>query len=143
MLEQSPVTDSLSLKHFLKVLMAVKKGDFSVRMPTDLIGVAGKIADTLNDIIELNEKMAQEFQRISVMVGKEGKTTQRALLNPVTGGWAACIDSVNTLVGDLVQPTNEMARVIGAVAKGDLSQTIALEIEGRPLQGEFLHSAKL
>jgi len=143
MVEQPLVTDSLSLKQLLKVLMAVKKGDFSVRMPTDQIGIAGKIADSLNDIIELNERMAQEFRRISVMVGKEGKTTQRAVLSPVMGGWAACIDSVNTLVGDLVQPTNEMARVIGAVAKGDLSQTIALEIESRPLQGEFLHSAKL
>src|SRR5437762_698651 len=59
-----------------------------------------------------------------------------------TGSWSECIDSVNTLIADLVQPTTEVARVIGAVAKGDLSQTMALEIEGRPLTGEFLRTAE-
>src|SRR5437762_211498 len=60
-----------------------------------------------------------------------------------TGSWSECIDSVNTLIADLVQPTTEVARVIGAVAKGDLSQMMALEIEGRPLTGEFLRTAKI
>ncbi len=51
------------------------------------------------------------------------------------------MESVNTLIGDLVQLTTEMARVIGAVAKGDLSQTMPLEIEGRPVKGAFLQIA--
>src|SRR5207244_2633707 len=73
---------------------------------------------------------------------KEGKLSQRATLGDVSGSWAEAIDSVNTLIDDLVHPTSETARVIGAVAQGDLSQTMALEIEDRQLQGEFLRTAK-
>jgi HAMP domain-containing protein/CheY-like chemotaxis protein/signal transduction histidine kinase len=112
-------------------------------MPIEYTGVAGKIADTLNDIIELNEHMTDEFARISTVVGKEGRITQRASLGAPGGSWGACVSSVNTLITDLAQPTTEMTRVIGAVARGDLSQTIALEIDGRPLQGEFLRTGTI
>src|SRR6266536_4453039 len=136
-------TEQLDSKQLLKVLMAVKKGDFSVRMPIEYTGVAGKIADTLNDIIDLNQRMADEFARISTVVGKEGRITQRATLGAPGGSWGACVDSVNTLITDLVQPTTEMTRVIGAVARGDLSQTIAPQIDGRPLEGEFLRTGTI
>ncbi|MEG3962892.1 HAMP domain-containing protein, partial [Microcoleus sp. S36bC1] len=130
-------------KQLLRTLVAVKKGDFSVRMPIDQTGLAGKIADELNDIIELNQRMAAELDRIGTVVGKEGKIAQRATIGNVEGSWAASVNSVNTLITDLVQPTSETARVIRAVAKGDLSQTIPLEIEDRPLKGEFLQTAKI
>ena len=93
-------------------------------------------------MVELNERMARELERLSRVVGKEGKISQRASLGDVSGSWEASIASVNDLIDDLVHPTSETARVIGAVAKGDLSQTMALEIDGRPLQGEFLRTAK-
>ncbi len=112
-------------------------------MPIDQTGLAGKIADELNDIIELNQRMAAELDRIGTVVGKEGKIAQRATIGNVEGSWAASVNSVNTLITDLVQPTSETARVIRAVAKGDLSQTIPLEIEERPLKGEFLQTAKI
>src|SRR5205807_596946 len=99
--------------------------------------------DALNEVVDINERMAKEFDRVATVVGKEGRIRQRASLPMATGSWSACIDSVNTLIADLVQPTTEVARVIGAVAKGDLSQTMALEIEGRPLTGEFLRTAKI
>ncbi|BAY50474.1 GAF sensor hybrid histidine kinase (plasmid) [Scytonema sp. HK-05] len=70
-------TDNLEPKQLLKTLVAVKKGNFSVRIPTDQTGIARKITDTLNDIIELNERMAAELDRIGTIVGKEGKITQR------------------------------------------------------------------
>ncbi len=127
----------------LKTLVAFKRGDFSIRMPVDRVGLEGKIADALNDVIELNEKMCNEFARISRAVGKEGKITQRASIGSATGAWADCIDSMNSLIGDLVQPSTEVARVIGAVAKGDLSQTMSLDVDGRPLRGEFLHTARV
>ena len=127
----------------LKTLIAFKGGDFSVRMPVDRTGVAGKVADTLNDILELNQKLSNEFDRISRAVGKEGKIAQRASLGSVGGSWAGCVESVNSLIGDLVQPSTEVARVIGSVAKGDLSQTMLTEVEGRPLRGEFLHTARV
>jgi HAMP domain-containing protein/CheY-like chemotaxis protein/signal transduction histidine kinase len=136
-------TDSLDLKQLLRVLTEVKKGNFSTRMPIDQTGTVGKIADTLNDIIEMNEQMAAELERISSMVGKEGKIHERASMGSVRGAWKASVQSINSLITDLVQPTAETARVIRAVANGDLSQTIATEIDGRPLQGEFLQTAQI
>src|SRR5205085_959587 len=126
----------------LRALMAFKRGDFSVRLPDDWIGVAGKIADTFNEVIAKNQRMTMELDRIGRAVGKKGRITQRASLGDVSNSWADAIGSVNGLIGDLVHPTSEMARVIGAVAKGDLSKTMATDIEGRPLEGEFLRTAK-
>ncbi|PWU00999.1 MAG: hybrid sensor histidine kinase/response regulator, partial [Terriglobia bacterium] len=137
------VPEGLDKREFLKVLMAFRRGDFSVRMPVEQDGIDGKIAAALNEVIELNEKMAREFGRIANSVGKEGRTNQRANLGNHGGGWASCVDSINGLVGDVVQPSTEIARVIGAVAKGDLSQTMALEVDGRPLKGEFLRTARV
>src|SRR5205807_1825563 len=90
----------------------------------------------------LNEKMSQELARLSRVVGKEGKLSQRLTLGDVDGFWRESVESVNDLIDDLVHPTSETARVIGAVAQGDLSQNMALEIADRPLQGEFLRTAK-
>src|ERR1700678_2570199 len=135
--------DSIDTSLLLNILVAFKEGDFTARMPVDQTGIAGKVNDTLNEIFRLNAHTVSEFARISNAVGKEGKISQRASLGAVSGAWADCIDSVNSLIGDLVQPSTEVARVIGAVAKGDLSQTMALEVEGRPLKGEFLHTARV
>jgi HAMP domain-containing protein/signal transduction histidine kinase/CheY-like chemotaxis protein len=137
-----PSHDDFDMKQLLVALTALKRGDFSARMPLDWSGTAGKIADAFNDVIDRNEKMATELERISRMVGKEGRIGQRASIGEVSGSWAESVASVNALISDLVHPTSETARVIGAVAKGDLSQTMALDIEGRPLEGEFLRTAK-
>src|SRR2546421_100607 len=133
----------LDAKQLLSALVAVQRGDFSVRLPDDWTGIAGKIADTFNEIAGTNLRMTQELERIGRVVGKEGRITQRASLGDVSDSWVEAIRSINDLIGDLVHPTSEMARVIGAVAKGDLSKTIATEIEGRPLKGEFLRTAKI
>src|SRR5436189_286685 len=135
--------ETIDARLLLKVLSDFKKGDFTTRLPSEQTGLTGKIYDALNEIIYLNQRMAKEFDRVATVVGKEGRIRQRASLPMATGSWSECIDSVNTLIADLVQPTTEVARVIGAVAKGDLSQTMALEIEGRPLTGEFLRTAKI
>src|ERR687893_1420848 len=142
MSNQQVPTDSLDTKQLLSALMSFKRGDFSARLPTEWTGVAGKIADTFNDVIELNEKMAKELARVSRVVGKEGKITQRASMPTAGGSWEELADSVNTLIDDMARPTSEIVRVIGAVAKGDLSQTMTLEVDGRPLKGEFLRSAR-
>jgi HAMP domain-containing protein/CheY-like chemotaxis protein/signal transduction histidine kinase len=142
-MKKIPVTEVLDASQTLAVLIAFKKGDFSVRLPVNQVGLAGKIADTLNDIFELNENMAAELARVSGAVGKEGKIGQRALLPAAAGSWQSCVDSVNSLISDLVQPSTEIARVIGAVAQGDLSQKMSLEVEGRPLQGEFVRTARV
>jgi HAMP domain-containing protein/signal transduction histidine kinase/DNA-binding response OmpR family regulator len=136
-------TETIDARLVLRVLSDFRKGDFTTRLPSEQTGLTGKIYDALNEVIDLNERMAKEFDRVATVVGKEGRIKHRASLSIATGSWAACIDSVNTLIADLVQPTTEVARVIGAVAKGDLSQTMSLEIEGRPLTGEFLRTAKI
>ena len=128
-------------RHLLNTLLAFRQGDWSARLPSNLTGVPGKIADVLNDIIDMNERVAKEFDRVSRVVGREGKLTQRAAVVGLPGGWGTMLQSINTLIDDLVRPTTEMARVIGAVAKGDLSQTMALEVDGHPLKGQYLRAA--
>jgi signal transduction histidine kinase/CheY-like chemotaxis protein/HAMP domain-containing protein len=134
--------ERLDKRQLLSALTAFKRGDFTARLPFDLTGVDGKIADTFNELIDLNARLASELRRLARMVGQEGRISQRASLGTVRGSWAESVESVNSLIADLVYPTSETARVIGAVARGDLSQTMALEAEGRPLRGEFLRTAK-
>ena len=112
-------------------------------MTAEASGLEGRIADTLNDIFDLAERSSKEFERVSRAVGKDGRTSQRANIGAVTGGWATMADSLNSLIGDLVQPSTEIARVITSVAKGDLTQSMPLEVEGRALKGEFLRSARV
>ncbi len=126
----------------LHALNALRKGQSDIRLPADWTGVAGKVADAFHEVVEMNERLAAELGRLSKSVGKEGKLSQRLNLGNVSGFWQASADSVNDLIDDLVHPTTETARVIGAVAQGDLSKTMALKIDDRPLQGEFLHTAK-
>jgi HAMP domain-containing protein/signal transduction histidine kinase/ActR/RegA family two-component response regulator len=135
--------DQLDSKQLLAALTAFKRGDFSAQLPDHWTGIAGKVADTFNDVIRLNQRLTQELARIRRVVGKEGRIKQRASLGEASGSWADAMRSVNNLIEDLVHPTSEMARVIGSVAKGDLSQTIATEIEGQALEGEFLRTAKI
>src|SRR5213080_988091 len=135
--------DQLDSKQLLAALTAFKRGDFSAQLPDDWTGLAGKVADTFNDLIRINQRLTQELARIRRVVGKEGRIRQRASLGEASGSWADAMKSVNNLIEDLVHPTSEMARVIGSVAKGDLSQTIATEIEGQTLEGEFLRTAKI
>src|SRR5437879_10122999 len=135
--------DALDGKGLLSALRAFKKGDFSVRRPMDLIGIDGESAQAVNDVVEINEKVTDEFARIRDEVGREGQSDQRVRLPAATGSWADCVDSVNTLIGDLVRPTSEMARVIESVARGDLSQRMLPEIDGRSLRGEFLRIGKV
>ena len=134
---------ALGARSLLAALRSFRRGDFSARLPLDLPGIDGEIAEAFNDCIELNARLAQELQRTSTTVGREGRIAQRASLGEVRGSWRGYVDSVNGLVADLTQPMAETGRVLGAVAQGDLSKRMALEIEGRPLKGEFLRSSKL
>jgi HAMP domain-containing protein/signal transduction histidine kinase/CheY-like chemotaxis protein len=147
-LEDSPVDASgpegreLDSRELLKVLLQVRQGDFSARLPLDLVGVPGKIADTLNEVIFLNERLLSEVRRLRREVGREGRTHQRASRPGADGGWHECVSALNELLGDVTRPSTEMSRVVAAVAKGDLTETMALEVEGEPLRGDFLTSAR-
>src|SRR5438128_11646767 len=133
--------DELDVRQLLAALVAFKRGDFSARLPDDWTGVAGKIADAFNELIRTNQRMTRELERIRRVVGKEGRITQRASLGDVSDSWARAIGSINDLLGDLVHPKSEMARVIVPVAESNLCNTMATEIDGRTLEGESLRTA--
>jgi signal transduction histidine kinase/HAMP domain-containing protein/ActR/RegA family two-component response regulator len=118
----------------LSVLLQVKNGNFGARMPLDWTGMPGKIADALNDVIAANQTLEVELSKVSRVVGKEGKLSRRVVLGGSDGGWSGSIESVNSLIDDLVRPTIEMQRVIGAVASGDLSKKITAEVHGEMLE---------
>jgi HAMP domain-containing protein/CheY-like chemotaxis protein/signal transduction histidine kinase len=130
-------------QELLHALQAMRSGDFSVRMTGDHEGVDGKIADLFNEIVAENERMAQQLERVGQSVGREGKTRQRVKFGLSSGSWADMEDSVNTLIDDLLWPTREVTRAVAAVAQGDLLQTVRLDVDGRPLGGEFLQSANI
>ncbi|HLQ08885.1 MAG TPA: HAMP domain-containing protein [Steroidobacteraceae bacterium] len=134
---------SLDQRKLLRVLQAVRDGDFSVRLASDQTGLAGKVADTFNEIVASNQRLARELERAGQIVGKDGKPRHRMASDRRSGAWGAMEASVNTLIDDLLWPTAEVTRTISAVAKGDLHQTMNLEVDGRPLKGEFLRSATI
>src|SRR5215469_16610883 len=132
-----------SLAVILAGLQTMRDGDFSVRLPGHWTGLEGKIADTFNEIVAANEQMAQELKRVGKAVGKEGRTRERTRFHKSRGAWGQIEVSVNTLVEDLLRPTAEVTRAIAAVAQGNLTQTVRLDVDGRPLEGEFLRSANI
>ncbi len=136
-------SDPAELVAVLASLRTMRDGDFSVRLPGSWVGLAGKIADTFNEIVTANQQMAQELKRIGQVVGKEGRTRERIRFHESRGAWGEMETSVNTLVEDLLRPTTEVTRAIAAVAQGNLTQTVRLDVDGRPLEGEFLRSADI
>jgi signal transduction histidine kinase/HAMP domain-containing protein/ActR/RegA family two-component response regulator len=130
----SSTTDQLDEVVLLGVLADVERGDFSVRMPLEWTGVAGKIADRLNNVIAANQTLGVELANLSRLVGKEGRLSQRLVLRGSDQVWSASAQSVNSLIEDLVYPTSEMQRVVGAVADGDLSKKITGDVHGEMLE---------
>jgi len=130
-------------KQLLQALHDMRDGKFGARLPGDWTGVSGKIADTFNEIVAANAHLAKELDRVGQSVGRKGHTAQRLRLDHRRGEWSIMESSVNSLIDDLLWPTAEVTRAIAAVAKGDLSQTMRLEVEGRPLEGEFLRFATI
>jgi HAMP domain-containing protein len=127
----------------LAAMLRFKDGDFSSRLPSALSGIDGKIADSFNEILAVSARRAAETARVCRVVGKEGKLKQRMSVPGAIGGWADEVRALNTLIDDLVWPTTEVTRAVGAVAKGDLGQSMSLDVDGRALEGEFLRSAML
>jgi HAMP domain-containing protein/signal transduction histidine kinase/DNA-binding response OmpR family regulator len=137
------ISGDARLRRILAVIIAFRDGNFSERLPTEWAGTEGRIAEAFNQAIGNEDRITREVARLSETVGKEGRIKQRLSVPGAIGGWAEKVDSLNTLLDDLVRPTADVARTIGAVAKGDLGQSMELEVDGRPLQGEFLRSANL
>jgi HAMP domain-containing protein/CheY-like chemotaxis protein len=125
----------------LNALRAVTRGDFSAKLPTSWDGIDGDIADAFNELVGWNGRVLKEIERVSSVVGYDGRLGQRAELQ-APGSYGEKLLAVNRLIDDLTHPIAETSRVLGAVARGDLSQQMSLEVDGRPLKGEFLRSAR-
>jgi HAMP domain-containing protein len=130
----APPVDVLDAHVLLDVLAQVKRGDFTARMPLAWTGVAGKVADGFNDVIIANQALGVELARIGSVVGAQGRLSQRAVLGAAAQSWSGSVESVNNLIEALVRPTSEMQRVIGAVADGDLSKKVTVEVSGEMLE---------
>ncbi|HEY1483399.1 MAG TPA: HAMP domain-containing protein, partial [Candidatus Acidoferrum sp.] len=137
------ISEPPALEVILQTLQKVRDGDFSVRLPVVWTGINGKIADMFNDIVAANQHMAVELKRLGQAVGKEGKTRERVRFAVSRGEWGEMEVSVNTLTEDLLRPTTEVTRAIAAVAQGNLTRTVRLEVDNRPLEGEFLRTASI
>ncbi len=126
------------LDALLAALRAARQGDFSTRLPVRRSSPLADVAAEFNELAARNQAMSKELVRVGRIIGRDGRMTERAALAGASGDWATSVDSVNALIDDLVRPTTEVARVLVAVAEGDLSQKMALKIEGQPVKGEFL-----
>ncbi len=133
---------TLSQAQILSALRKFRRGDFTASLPEDMIGTDGAIAEAFNDVVSYNLELKRELERLRKGVGLDGRVGERGHLKDPRGGWQDCIETVNALIGDTVQQTAEISRVISAVAQGDLSQDMALDMDGRPLKGEFLKIAR-
>ena len=132
-----------NLHQLLDVLNAMQNGDFSVRLPGSQVGVEGKICDAFNTIVTANQRIAQQLEHVGEVVGRQGKTRTRVRIGLSKGAWSDMESSVNTLIDDLLWPTTTVTRTVTAVARGDLLQTVPLDVDGRALKGEFLRSANI
>ena len=137
------VDDVFDQHALLRALQAMRLGDFSVRLRGDQIGLSGKIADTFNEIAIANERMARQLEEVGQVVGREGRTRRRVRFGLSEGAWGEMEISVNSLIDDLLWPTAAVTQAIAAVAEGDLLRTVPLDVDGRPLKGEFLRSATI
>ena len=126
-----------AVRRLLAGLRALEAGDFTIRIDAAEDRLMGELADVFNSVATKQQRLAEELDRVALSVGREGKMRDRATIGPASGLWAGSVDALNSLITDLVQPTSEVARVIKAVAEGDLSQKVELEIEGKTVQGEF------
>jgi hypothetical protein len=138
-----PGSDSVGQQAILDALRALRAGDFSVRLPPGVTGPTAEISEAFNDVAALNERTSRELRRMNRIVGRHGQMGARASLPGATGGWSRNVEAINGLVEQLSEPAIQVSRVLGAVAGGDLTQRMAVDIQGRPLRGEFRRWADL
>jgi len=125
------------LADLCQALAAAEAGEPGVRLSTRKGGAYAEVAKRFNALTKRQNQLSKELARVARAAGREGRLTERVELKGAGGLWEEAAGSVNGLIDDLARPTNEVARVISAVADGDLSQKMALEMDGRPVKGEF------
>jgi methyl-accepting chemotaxis protein len=126
----------------LDALQSVNNGDLTIRLSFDDGDGLSEVAEAFNQLVASNESFANSIASLSTSVGEDGKLGQR-LSNSSISGWDDSVNAINLLIDNLTQPTMEAERVLGAIARGDLSQKMSLENNGKSLNGELLRVATI
>ncbi|HEY2735822.1 MAG TPA: hypothetical protein VGI70_17615, partial [Polyangiales bacterium] len=135
--------DVLDKRQLLAALRALRRGELDVRLPDDRVGVDGQLCEAFNELAQFAQNLGQDVDELRQVVGVEGRTQRRLTRTAARGGWAIYVNGVNGLLEDVTAHTADVARVLTAVGKGDLSQTIDLDGRDQPLRGDFLRHARL
>ena len=128
------VIAAADLEPLLEALRAAARGESVPRLDARKRGIVGQLHKAFNDKTDSREGTLSEIVRVATVIGREGRLTDRANLAKSQGVWRESLVAVNAMIDDLSRPTLEVARVIDAVAEGDLSQKMQLKIEGRPVK---------
>ncbi|HVK74487.1 MAG TPA: HAMP domain-containing protein [Kofleriaceae bacterium] len=136
-------SDTLDRRQILAALRAFKRGDFTVQLRDDLTGVDGQICEAFNELVGLARALRDEAAVAGVAVGTEGRAGYRLRRLGAAGGWADYVNHTNAVIDGLAGHADDIARVVSAVAKGDLEQTMVVDDSERPLRGEFLRHARI
>jgi len=140
---QDGPSDRHANERLLAALRTVARGDFDVRLIAGPDGLSPEIATAFNDVVEANRRTVRELRRLQRAVGRAGRVNERADPGALTGDWAGMLRAVNQLLDDVTAPTVEVSHVLEAVARGDLEQRLSLELDGRPLRGQFRRSREV
>src|ERR1700755_772905 len=135
--------DSLDRRQLLAALRAFRRGEFDVLLPDELTGLDGQISEAFNDLAQFADSLRGEVEELRQTVGLEGRTHKRLSRSAARGGWQVYVTGVNALLDDVTAHTADVARVLTAVAKGDLSQTIDIDGQDAALRGDFLRHARI
>ncbi len=129
------------LDELLDALYSMRDGDFSVRLNTRRDGRAGEIASVFNQVLDHCEQLSSELQRVGTVVSTEGRLNERVSVSPARGAWGTSVRSLNQLLDEVNEPVTAVARILDAVAGGDLSQRVDLTNRYGSLNGDLLRLA--
>jgi HAMP domain-containing protein/CheY-like chemotaxis protein/GAF domain-containing protein len=133
----------LDRRQLLSALRSFRRGEFDVRLPDEFAGIDGQVCEAFNDLAQFAQGLRSEVVELRQTVGAEGRTHRRLSRVAARGGWSDYVSGVNELLDDVTAHTADVARVLTAVGKGDLTQTIDLDGKDLPLAGDFLRHARL
>src|SRR5687767_9583132 len=121
------------VRNIAEVTTAVAKGDLSKKITVDVKGEILEVKNTVNTMVDQLSSFAAEVTRVAREVGTEGKLGGQADVRDVAGTWKDLTDSVNFMASNLTSQVRNIAEVTTAVAKGDLSKKITVDVKGEIL----------
>src|SRR5208282_3136262 len=122
------------VRNIAEVSTAIASGDLSKKVTVDVSGEILQLKETINTMVDQLNAFASEVTRVAREVGTEGKLGGQAQVHGVAGTWKDLTDSVNSMASNLTGQVRNIAEVATAVARGDLSRKITVDVRGEILQ---------